>query len=110
MEIPKGINLKLMMINESNDITNSVVQLVLKLYKNADVQSLNELETSICTHFDDLNLSELRRALKDADTYNFFNGCMALLNKYRSFKKDRIPFELDLHDYVLADKITKSLS
>lgn len=60
--------------------------------------------------FDSLDLSLLCQRLRENGDLKTFNAYMALENKYYGFPKERIPFELDLQDYVLADKIMRKLS
>lgn len=57
--------------------------------------------------FDSLDLSLLCQRLRENGDLKTFNAYMALENKYYGFPKEFIPFELDLQDYVLADKIKK---
>lgn len=66
---------------------------------------ISELGMFLQEHFDEIELSQLFHSLKAQGKMRQFNAYMALLNKYDSFPKELIPFELDLHDYVLADKI-----
>lgn len=69
-----------------------------------------ELGVFIREHFDELELSQLYQNLKAEGGLKQFNAYMALLNKYEGFSKKLIPFELDLQDYVLADKFMKRMS
>lgn len=85
------------------------MQFVLDHQNREDERFIDELEVLVSSHFDELELSRLHSSLHETGTYNLFNACMALLNKYRGFPKGKIPFELDLQDYVYADKIIRKM-
>lgn len=75
----------------------------------ATMLSLKELKQYVEIHFDELDLSPLLRGLRRRGCEREFNAYMALMNKYLGLSKELIPFEIDLQDYVLADKIMKSI-
>lgn len=78
--------------------------------KPISVEQITNIGKLTKDYFDELELSKLQRGLHGNKTFKFYNGIMAFLNKHHGFPKERVPFELDLQDYVLADKIMKRIS
>lgn len=69
------------------------------------LRQLMDMCLFVHNHFDELDLSLLHRHIVGIGHEKAFNAYMALLNKYLGLPKEQIPFELDLQDYVYADKI-----
>lgn len=76
----------------------------------ASIQNFIEIKAFMESHLDKLNLSPLLQGVRTIGRERDFNAYMALLNKYLGMSKDLIPFELDLQDYVHADKIMMKIS
>jgi len=75
----------------------------------ATIRHFMEMKMFIEKHFDELNLSQLLHCIRKKGVEKDFNACMALLNKHLGLSKGKIPFDLDLQDYVYADKIMGAL-
>lgn len=95
--------------------TNALVEMTIQIKRSlrlgkATKQDFEEMMSFMTVHFDALNLSPLLQGLRDNDCESEFNAYMAILNKYLGLSKELIPYELDLHDHVLADKIMGRIS
>jgi len=91
-------------------ITDTLVHLMVHahhhlLTEGVGLRQLMDMALFLNNHFDELDLSLLHQHIIGIGHEKAFNAYMALLNKYLGLPKEKIPFELDLHDYVYADKI-----
>jgi len=91
-------------------ITDTLVHLMVHahhhlLTEGVGLRQLMDMALFLNNHFDELDLSLLHQHIIGIGHEKAFNAYMALLNKYLGLPKEKIPFELDLQDYVYADKI-----
>lgn len=98
----------------SKETTNSLVEMTRQITTYLQEGSLtmkhfHDMKVFMENHFDKLDLSPLMHSLRDTGRKHVFNAYMALMNKHLGMSKELIPFELELRDYVLADKIIKKI-
>jgi len=91
-------------------ITDTLVHLMVHahhhlLTEGVGLRQLMDMALFLNNHYDELDLSLLHQHIIGIGHEKAFNAYMALLNKYLGLPKEKIPFELDLQDYVYADKI-----
>lgn len=91
-------------------VTDTLVYLMVHVHhhlltEGVGLRQLMDMCLFVHNHFDELDLSLLHRHVVGIGHEKAFNAYMALLNKYLGLPKEQIPFELDLQDYVYADKI-----
>lgn len=90
--------------------TDTLVHLLVHVHhhlltEGVGLRQLMDMALFVNNHFDELELSLLRKHLVGIDHVRALGAYMALLGKYLRLPKDKIPFELDLKDYAYADKI-----
>lgn len=100
--------------NKFKDTTDSLVEMTLCLTDSlldgtATVQDFRDMKDFMESHFDELNLSPLLIGLRSNNCEHEFNAYMALMNKYLGMTKGIIPFQLNMKDYLLADKMIETL-
>lgn len=100
--------------NKFKEATDTLVEMTMCLKNslsdgNATKQDFTDMKDFIERHFDELNLSPLLCRLRNNDCQYEFNAYMALMNKYLGMSKALIPFQLNMKDYLLANKITGTL-
>lgn len=95
-------------------ITDTLVHLIIHVHhhlltEGVGLRQLMDTALFITNHFDALDLNLLHGHLKGTDHEKAFNAYMALMNKYLGLDVKKIPFALDLTDYVYADKIMQEV-
>lgn len=91
-------------------VTDTLVYLIVHVHhhlltQGVGLRQLMDIALFVNNHFDEIDISILRQHLKGIEHEKAFNAYMALLNKYLGLPKEKIPLELDLTDYIYADKI-----
>jgi len=95
-------------------ITDTLVHLMVHahhhlLTEGVGLRQLMDMALFLNNHFDELDLSLLHQHIVGIGHEKAFNAYIALLNKYLGLPKEQIPFELDVQDYVYADKIMEEV-
>lgn len=95
-------------------VTETLVHLMVHthhhlLTEGVGLRQLVDMALFVHNHFDELDLSLLRRHIVGIGHERAFNAYMALLNKYLGLPKEQIPFEIGLQDYAYADKIMQEV-
>lgn len=73
------------------------------------IQDFRDMKDFVEKHFDELSLSPLLQSIRQFNCEYEFNAYMALLNKYLGMSKGLIPFQLNMKDFLNADKIMETL-